>query len=383
MSRYPLTLKIQYLEHQYLKINHNHLIMFPWIKAGYGGMAGASRDNYIFNKGKEQDSLDKLSLSMIPLSSTALRNARLIKNTRMETTVELMNDPVAGSLQMRPDDIAENITNSTRDRAIIRALAALNSYDVYSLRGSLKRIGVEVEDEKKLDLADEMKLTLHQYMMAFTRPLVDRIFGYEQAQGHEDINLLLNDPDIARVRDNLRIMSEKTGIPLEEIPRFLASYSDVFLSVAYYRHSFESLGDEIERFMQWIGELQQSRDVKASPRMVNACRNTEDIVYKLTNSVRERMSRFNKAFHMFWSDINKESFDQLRRQVEENHDGMGAVLCGLLVKIRNWSYEFPDNTVGSPAKRVTFVMTEIEPGLDKLKKFENEARKAIGLPPIT
>lgn len=209
MSRYPLTLKIQYLEHQYLKINHNHLIMFPWIKAGYGGMAGASRDNYIFNKGKEQDSLDKLSLSMIPLSSTALRNARLIKNTRMETTVELMNDPVAGSLQMRPDDIAENITNSTRDRAIIRALAALNSYDVYSLRGSLKRIGVEVEDEKKLDLTDEMKLTLHQYMMAFTRPLVDRIFGYEQAQGHEDINLLLNDPDIARVRDNLRIMSEK------------------------------------------------------------------------------------------------------------------------------------------------------------------------------
>ncbi|MBW7912098.1 MAG: hypothetical protein H3C49_12620, partial [Alphaproteobacteria bacterium] len=105
-------------------------------------MAGASRDNSIFTKGKEQDALDKLSLSMIPLSSSALRNARLIKNARMETTVELMHDPVAGSLQMRPDDISDNLTNSTRDRAIIRALAALNSYDVYSLRGSLKRIGV-------------------------------------------------------------------------------------------------------------------------------------------------------------------------------------------------------------------------------------------------
>ncbi|MFN7113305.1 MAG: hypothetical protein ACK4PK_02995 [Alphaproteobacteria bacterium] len=344
---------------------------------------GTSRDNYLFNKGKEQDALDKLSLSIIPLSSTALRNARLIKNTRMETTVELMNDPVAGSLQMRPDDIAENLTNSTRDQAIIRALAALNSYDVYSLRTSLKKIGVEVEDKQKLDLTEEMKLTLHHYMLAFTRPLVDRIFGYEKAEGQEDISLLLNDPDVARVRDNLRIMSEKTGIPLEEIPRFLSAYSDVFLSVAYYRHSFESLGEEIERFLQWIGELQQHRDIKSSPRMVNACRNTEDIVYKLTVSVRERMSRFNKAFHMFWSDINKDSFEQLRKQIEENHDGMGSVLCGLLVKVRSWSYEFPDNTVGSPAKRVTFVMTEIEPGLDKLKFFENEARKSIGLPPIS
>ena len=346
-------------------------------------MTGVSRDNYLFNKGKEQDALDKLALSMIPLSSTALRSARLIKNTRMETTVELMHDPISGSLQIRPDDIAKNITSTARDQAIIRALAALNSYDVYSLRGSLKRIGVEVEDEKNLDLSEEMKNTLHHYMLAFTRPLVDRIFGYEKAEGHEDINLLLNDPDVARVRDNLRIMSEKTGIPLEDIPRFLSSYSDVFLSVAYYRHSFESLSDEIDRFMQWIGELQQSRDIKSSPRMLNACRNTEDIVFKLTRSVRERMSRFNKAFHMFWSDINRESFDQLSKQVEENHDGMGAVLCGLLVKIRSWAYEFPDNGVGSPAKRVTFVMTEIEPGLEKLKFFENDARKAIGLPPIT
>ncbi|MDY0008258.1 MAG: hypothetical protein RBS08_01000 [Bdellovibrionales bacterium] len=345
-------------------------------------MTGASRDKYLFNKGKEQDALDKLSLSIIPLSSTALRNARLIKNTRMETTVELMNDPVAGSLQMRPDDIADNLTSSTRDQAIIRALAALNSYDVYSLRNNLKKIGVDVPDEKDLDLSDEMKITLHHYMLAFTRPLVDRIFGFEVAEENEDINLLLNDPNVARVRENLRIMSEKTGISLDEIPRFLASYSDVFLSVAYYRHSFETMSEEIDRFVQWTNELQQQRDIKSSPRMMHSCRYTEETVYKLSLSVRERMSRFNKAFHMFWGNINRESFDHLRAQVEDNHDAMGAVLCGLLVKIRNWSYEFPDNSVGSPSKRMTFIMTEMEPGLDKLKFFENEARKALNLAPI-
>jgi hypothetical protein len=355
-------------------------------------MVNTSKDkNHPKSKGNEQDALDKLSLSMIPLSSTALRNARLIKNNRMETTVELHHDPVTGSLQIQPEDIADTFAGNVRDQAIIRALAALNSYDVYSLRTSLKKIGVEVEDSKKLDLTDEMKETLHHYMMAFTRPLVDRIFGLQADEDNGiaaplesqlDISTLLNDPDVARARNNLMVMAQKTGIPLEEIPRFLAAYSDVFLSVAYYRHSFESLGEEIERFLTWIHELQQVRDVKSSPRTMTSCKKTEETVRQLTISVRERMSQFNKAFHMFWNDINKESFVLLQKQVEENHDGMGAVLCGLLVKIRTWSYEFPDNTVGGPMKRATFVMTEIEPGLDKLKDLENLARRGLGLPPI-
>jgi hypothetical protein len=142
------------------------------------------------------------------------------------------------------------------------------------------------------------------------------------------------------------------------------------------------MSEEIDRFVQWTNELQQQRDIKSSPRMMHSCRYTEETVYKLSLSVRERMSRFNKAFHMFWGNINRESFDHLRAQVEDNHDAMGAVLCGLLVKIRNWSYEFPDNSVGSPSKRMTFIMTEMEPGLDKLKFFENEARKALNLAPI-
>lgn len=349
-----------------------------------------SRGDISKNRGAEQDALDRLSLSMIPLSSSTLRNARLVKNNRMETTVELHSDPLSGSLHIRPDDISDNFTGNARDQAIIRALAALNSYDVYSLRNSLKKIGVEVEGDKKLDLSDEMKETLHHYMLAFTRPLVDRIFGAD-AEGRssasgpapEDISRLMNDPDVARVRENLRIMSERTGIAVTEIPAFLTEYSDVFLSVAYYRHSFESLSDEIERFLSWIVELQQVRDIKSSGRTMNSCVKTEEHVRQLTASVRERMSRFNKAFHAFWADINRESFAQLQQQIEKNHDGMGAVLCGLLVKVRTWSYEFPDNTVGSPMKRATFVMTEMEPGLDKLKQLENTARRSIGLPPIS
>lgn len=335
-------------------------------------------------KVSERDALDKLSLAIIPLSSLTLRNARLIKNSRMETSLELLNDPISGSLQVSPDDIADVVSGNPQDHAIIRALAALNSYDVYSLRTSLKKLGLEV-DQKNLTLSEEMKeMLVHHYMLSFTRPLIDRIFGFDNndTNAPEDVSRLLNDPDVARVRRNLKIMSDKTGIPLEDIPTFLSAYSDVFLSVAYYRYSFDSMKGDIRRFVEWIRELQTHREISASSAKLASCRHVEETLRNLTESVHERMERFNKTFQMFWGNINQQSFEELRRQVEENHDSLGAVLCGLMVKIHNWTYEFPDNTVGGPAKRAAFVKTEMEPGLEKLKVFENAARQKIGLPPL-
>jgi hypothetical protein len=336
-------------------------------------------------KGKtsERDALDKLSLSSMPLSSSTLRNARLIKNMRMETSLEILNDPISGSLQIDPKDIADVVTSNKQDQAIIRALAALNSYDVYSLRKSLAKLGLEVEKDA-LTLSDDMKDMLAQnYMAAFTRPLLESVFGI----GHDDadqrgLDKILNDSDVARVRENLKAISKKTGIAVEEIPEFLSAYSDVFLSVAYYRHNLERIRADVDRYIDWIQDLQKQRDVIASAGALNSCRRSEEYVRQLAESVSDRMSMFSKTFERFWSNINRASFDDLRRQVEETHDSLGAVLCGLMVKIRNWATEFPDNTVGSPAKRLAFVRGEMEPGLEKLKTLENEARKNTNMPPL-
>jgi hypothetical protein len=344
-------------------------------------MTDKQKDKTAKNAPTDADAIEKLSLSVMPLSSNTLKSAKLIKNSRMETAVELYNDPISGSLQIMPEDIADQLATTEQDQLIIRQLASLNSYDVYSLRSSLKKLGLEVSDPSTLQLSDGMKEQLAQYTAAFTRPLIEKIFGVTDAEmaGKDGLQKILRDPDINRVRTNLKTMTERTGIPLDEIPKFLEEYSDMFLSVAYYRYSFESVGIEIERFLFWVHDLRTHRDVISSPQTLASCKKVEDSLRFISGSIRERLGTFQSGFEKFWSDINKSSFKNLHQQIEENHASMGSVLCGLVVKMQGWAKEFPDNTVGGPQKRAKFVVTELEPGIEKLKNLEHEARAKLGL----
>jgi len=329
----------------------------------------------------DKDAINRLPLANIPLSSGALKGAKLIKNARLETTVELHSDPLSGSLQVSPDKIGDFMKTSPRDQAIIESLAGLNSFDVYSLRSNLKKLGVEVEDEEALELSEDMKDGLSIYSMEFIRPLIERIFGKARADTYTAGGLtgLFRDSDIERAKENLRVMAEKTGIPLGEIPAFLEEYSDVFLSVAYYRYGFESVSPDIERFMIWIHELRTHRDTVASPKAAALCREVEETLRFLSGSLKERLAQFQTGFEKFWGDINRASFQQMRTQIEENHASMGSVLCGVIVKMHLWKKQFPDNNIGGPVTRLKFVTTELEPGLARLRELETEARQRLGL----
>jgi hypothetical protein len=300
----------------------------------------------------------------------------------METAVELYNDPIAGSLQIYPEDIADQIAAPSRDQEIINQLAGLHSYDVYSLRASLKKLGIEVAETEQLDLSKDMKVALADTTVQFTRPLIEKIFGAGQASATDAqaLQKIFRDPDVSRVRENLKTMQQATGIPLEDIPKFLEEYSDVFLSVAYYKFSFDNIGKDVDRFLLWIKDLQAHRDVSSTPQTAAHCKKVEDTMRFLISSIRERLMRFQVSFETFWQKINRDSFKDLRHQIDENHSSMGSILCGLSVKMNGWAKEFPDNNVGGPQKRAKFVVTDMEPGLEKLKTLEAEARKALRLP---
>jgi len=326
----------------------------------------------------DRDAIDALPLAMIPLSSSTLKSARLIKNSRLETAVEIHNDPITGSLQIAPEDIVQARAGSAEDQAIVTKLSMLPSYDVYSLRSSLRRLGIDVDDTV-LELSDNMKDTLSKYSQEFTRPLLRHIFGEGDEPDADSLMKIFNDPDKTRVTQRLRLMADKTGMPLTEIPTFLADYSDVFLSVAYYRHTFQGIVPDINRFWLWLSDLRTQREVATAHKTLASCKKVEDSLRFLSTSIRERLTKFQNGFEGFWGDINRPSFEKLRSEIEENHAGMGAVLCGLVVKMRNWSHEFPDNAIGGPLKRSQYVITELEPGLEHLKTMENEARARIGL----
>src|SRR3990172_8262500 len=291
----------------------------------------------------DKDAIYTLPFFSVPFANNTLKGSRLKKNVRMETTVEIYNDALTGSLQVNPNTITDSMEVTPRDQDIINSLAGLQSFDVYSLRANLKRLGVEMTDADALELSDDMKEKLAAHSLGFIRPLIEKIFGHGVADlnRHDVLQNIFRDPDIVRVKENLRVMSSKTGIPLADIPRFFEEYSDVFLSVAYYRYSFENVSNDIDRFLSWVLEARSHRDMVSSLKTIAQCRQAEATLRFLSNSIRERLRLFQTGFEMFWTDINRNSFRILRKQIEENHTSMGAALCGLVVKINSWKKEFP------------------------------------------
>ena len=91
----------------------------------------------------DRDSLYILPLAMIPMRTPALRRARIIKNVRLDSVIELFEDAKCGSGQIGIEDLAHESGwhDAPRhpDLVILRKLKTLPSFDVYSLRYSCAR----------------------------------------------------------------------------------------------------------------------------------------------------------------------------------------------------------------------------------------------------
>jgi len=317
------------------------------------------------------DAIDRLSLSMIPLSSAHLRQARLVKNSRLETMVELHASTASGSLQLRPEDLAAAFPGQASDLQIVSSLAPLHSYDVYSLRMSLRKLGISVENAT-LDLSEGMKSQLDSYTAEFTLPLVRAVFGAGGGDivDRQSLMTVFRDPDRARAAERLRLMSAKTGIALEDLPRFLETYADAFLSVAYYQHRFETIHPDINRCALWLRDLRRSNAAQISAQAMALCKKVEEALRFLTNAIQERLRLFRGAFDMFWGKMNKAGFEQMQDQLQGRYVGTGAMLCGLVVKMRHWSQNFQHPRAGGPSTRVQYLTAEMAPGLEQLCQLQ-------------
>ncbi len=311
------------------------------------------------------DAMDTLPLSVIPLSTRALKAARLVKNARLETAVEIHSDARSGSLQLRPEDVPASFPGNRDDHRIIAELATLNSYDVYSLRTSLKKLGI-TPDRAALDLTSGMKERLKQFSTEFTRPLLQNIYGDGTIDPAQDLNRLFRDGKSAQVSQRLKAMSERTGIPVEDIPDFLETYSDLFLSVIYYRHNFDNVAMEIDRCSDWLKDISIQRDAAATAQSAAHYRRVDETLKLLSTAIRGRLNGFRRAFDVFWRDMNRDTLGKLQREIETRHESTGGMLCGVMVKMSHWSQTFHSRTSGGPTTRLQYVKAEMEPGLERL-----------------
>ena len=57
-------------------------------------------------------------------------------------------------------------------------------------------------------------------------------------------------------------MAEKLRISIEQIPRFLEDYADIFLSLSYYNQCLDRLVPLIESFVVSMADLRKSMQVR-------------------------------------------------------------------------------------------------------------------------
>ena len=327
----------------------------------------------------DRDSLHILPLSIIPLQTKALGRARLIKNVRLKSVVQLFVDESTGSGQLEIEDLGREFNwpaKSTHpDLSIMRKLALLPSYDVYSLRILLRDHGIQVADIDALKLSEKKAEELTEYMTMFSRPLILQIYGNEDLniQDFSDVIGLFRDPDVTKALEKLKVMAEKLEIELDEVPRFLEDYGDIFLSLSYYRQCLDQIEPIIDGFLDSLDELRGNFQLKHDPGLMKTCSMIQATINGLMAAITGRFENFDRSTKDMWSEITAERFRKVERLISGYHTTIGGVLCSLSVKMDAWARLFPDRDSGGPVKRSEFIMSEMKQGIENIQKIEDSA----------
>ncbi len=325
----------------------------------------------------DRDSLHILPLSILPLEINALKRTRLIKNVRLHSVIELFKDKDAGSGQIEienlPAEFGWSMAEPPPDMVMLRKIGHLPSYDVYSLRISLRELDITVNDVDALRLSDSMNKQLTSYMTDFTRPLIMEIYGGDDVsiQDFSDVIKLFRSPDVKEALEKIRTMSAKLNIKPEEIPRFMEDYGDIFLSLSYYRKCLDAIEPVITEFLEAMDGLRDNYQFKTDQNLLQTMDFMEATINELMAAITGRFENFERGTKHMWDNISAERFRKVEQLIGGYHTSIGGVLCSLSVKMDAWAKLFPTPSAGGPGKRAEFMMSEMKQGMDKIQMIED------------
>ena len=329
----------------------------------------------------DMDSLHILPLSIIPFETPGMKRARLIKNVRLDSVVEMFKDDSAGSGQVKVDDVGKmfgwpDTGEPHRDFITLKRLAGLPSYDVYTLRVELRNLGIAVNDHAHLKLSKKKNEELTEYMRDFTRPLIQQVYA-DSDTSITDVGQIIDmfkNPDKGQAMENLKRLARSLNVSLPEIPRFLEDYGDIFLSLAYFKNCLDTIVPSIMDFIESMEELRRNFQLKHDRNLIDTSLFIESTLNNVTASITGRFESFHRHSSAMWESINAESFSRVKRLISAHHTTVGGVLCGLAVKMTMWNERF-GNGRGGPQTRADFVLSEMRHGIDKIVKVEASAPK--------
>ncbi|MEE3622492.1 hypothetical protein UCD39_00590 [Nitrospirillum sp. BR 11752] len=355
-------------------------------------MSHAAADGHIHDTSAwsdETDALHLLPLHLLPLSVSGLKRARLVKTARLETMVELFRDARAGTGLIQIEGLGREFTADKaaleRDMALLLKLGAIASFDVYSLRIELRALGIAVDEHQHLVLSPEKQEELTHYMQGFTRPLLRRVYGEQAARVDNmgDLTALLSSPDREETLANLRHIAGRLGLKLTEIPEFLAQYGDIFLSIAYFRSCRDGAHALLQELGRWLADLRRTPLVQTDSAAVRLIATVDTSLDAIMAQLEGCFRSFDRMTQQLWDDLSAEGFQAMRREIEAHHTGVGALCCGLAVKLGGWKRAFPTAGRGAPGQKMDWLRQEMMPGLADLVEIGLKAnwRPPGGLTP--
>ncbi|CAA7624378.1 hypothetical protein [Magnetospirillum sp. UT-4] len=326
----------------------------------------------------DMDSMFVLPLSIIPLETPALQSAKLIKNVRLKSVIEIFSDDQTGSGQVDIESLPRmfnwNPDELHPDHAVLRRLALLPSYDVYSLRISLREHGIPVNDFSALKLSPDKASELTKYMVMFTRPLMKMIYADEavKVESYDDLLHLFRDPDVRKAKQRLEQMATSLNIDMFDVPRFLEDYGDTFLSLSYYRHSLDRLEPYFTACVAAMKPIRTHFQLRQNQGLMKTCDMIEDTINNMSAAITGRLEVFERRTREMWGNLNQEEFRQVKTLIERYHVTIGAVLCGLTVKMNTFARTFPRPSTGGPVKRADFMASEMIQGIEIIRNSEKQ-----------
>ena len=161
---------------------------------------------------------------------------------------------------------------------------------------------------------------------------------------------------------------------MNEIPKFLDDFADIYLSLAYFQDYVDDLTPKLIEMIEDLQGLQTNRQLRQDPHILNTLNRVGSELNGLLASVTSRFEAFRQHSDRMWDSITAAKFQQIRDHVISSQKTVGGVLCGLGIKLNSWQERFPDADAGGPIARVEMLFSEILPGLDKLAEMERQGR---------
>lgn len=334
------------------------------------------------NLSDEMDSLHILPLHIIPLQTPALAQSRMIKNVQFESMIEVFRDDETGSGQVDPSSLGRMFDwpkgEKHPDGVLVAKLSLLQSFDVYSLRISLRNLGIKVENIDDLRLSDTKRRELDRYMRLFTRPLVNIIYAGGVDDGVHDIVDMLRafrDPNNKTARRNLRRLSSQLKIILSQLPDFLTDYGDVFLSLAYFKDRFDDVSEKSKFLLKKLTNVRADSVLMSDPILIATLDEVEAELNDIMSSINGHLETFDTHTATLWENLTASSFRKVKLLIESNHAMLGGMLCGLQIKMDGFHNQFYGKEA-TTRKIADYIAQNIKPGIDRIRNIERTGRLA-------